>query len=140
MNDIYMEEAIKEALKANQKNEIPVGAVIVDRDGNIIGRGHNNKEETNLIISHAEVNAIIDANKKINNWRLNDCDIYVTLEPCEMCKKIIKESRIKKIYYSSNNFGNQIIINPKITKITNNELINKTDKIINDAFIKIRNK
>ena len=140
MNNKYMQEAIKEALKADQKNEIPVGAVIVDKNGNVIGRGYNNRKETNLTISHAEINAITDANKNIGNWRLIDCDIYVTLEPCEMCKKIIKESRINNIYYSSNNFGNQKINNPKIIKISNKEIISKTDKIINDAFLKIRNK
>ena len=140
MNDYYMNEAIKEALKADNINEIPVGAVIVNKDGKIIGKGHNNREQNKLSISHAEVNAIIDANKKMNNWRLSDCVMYVTLEPCEMCKCIIKESRIKKVYYSSDNFKNGNSINTKYLKVNDHIINDKTNSIINDSFKKIRNK
>jgi tRNA(adenine34) deaminase len=140
MNDYYMNEAIKEALKADNINEIPVGAVIVNKDGKIIGKGHNNREQNKLSISHAEVNAIIDANKKMNNWRLSDCVMYVTLEPCEMCKCIIKESRIKEVYYSSDNFKNSNSINTKYLKLNDQILNDKTNNIINDSFKKIRNK
>jgi len=93
----FMKEALKEAEKAYQKEEIPVGAVII-KEGKIIARGHNLKEMRQRVTSHAELNAIEKANKKLNNWRLSDCEMYVTLEPCPMCVGAIIQSRIKKIY------------------------------------------
>ncbi|MCR5308158.1 MAG: nucleoside deaminase [bacterium] len=94
-----MEEAYKEALLAFSKNEIPVGCVIV-KDNKIIGRGHNLKETSKLVYSHAEINAIADASKNLNNWRLNDCSLYVTLEPCAMCMGAIMQSQISNVYFS----------------------------------------
>lgn len=92
-----MKEALKEAQKAYDKLEIPVGAVIV-KNGRIISRAHNLKETKQTATAHAEILAIQKANKKLNNWRLVDCDIYVTLEPCDMCMGAILSSRIKNIY------------------------------------------
>ena len=92
-----MKEAIKEAKKAYEKLEIPVGAVIV-KNGKIIARAHNLKETKKTVTAHAEILAIGKANKKLKNWRLLDCDIYVTLEPCQMCMGAIISSRIKNIY------------------------------------------
>lgn len=92
-----MKEAIKEAKKAYQKLEIPVGAVIV-KDGKIISRGHNLKETKADTTKHAEIIAIQKASKKLNAWRLIDCEMYVTLEPCAMCAGAIINSRIKKLY------------------------------------------
>lgn len=92
-----MKEALKEAQKAYDKLEIPVGAVIV-KNGKIISRAHNLKETKQTATAHAEILAIQKANKKLNNWRLVDCDIYVTLEPCDMCMGAILSSRIKNIY------------------------------------------
>ena len=99
MNDKekFMNEALKEAKKAYEKEEIPVGAVIV-KDGKIIARGHNLKESKNKTTSHAEINAIEKANKKLNAWRLEDCEMYITLEPCMMCMGAIINARVKKIY------------------------------------------
>jgi len=93
----FMMEALKEAKKAYNKEEIPVGAVIV-RDGKIIARGHNLKETDNRATHHAEIMAINKASRRINNWRLIDCEMYVTLEPCTMCMGAIVASRIKKAY------------------------------------------
>ncbi len=93
----FMKEALKEAKKAYDKEEIPVGAVIV-KDGKIIGRGYNIKEEKKDTTKHAEIIAIQKASKKIGAWRLNDCEMYVTLEPCAMCAGALIQSRIKKIY------------------------------------------
>ena len=138
-DDYYMELAIKEAYKSKQLNEIPVGAIIVDRDGKIISKAHNNKENTNISIAHAEINAIIKANKKNKNWRLNNCIMYVTLEPCEMCKRVIEESRIQKVVYSSKNY-NYKEFQCCYVKISNQKIINDTDNIINDSFRNIRNK
>jgi len=93
----YMKEAIKEAKKAYMKDEIPVGAVIV-KDNKIISRGYNLKEEKKNTIKHAEIIAIEKASKKLCSWRLVDCEMYITLEPCAMCAGAIINSRIKKIY------------------------------------------
>lgn len=97
MEKKFMEEALKEAKKAYTKQEIPVGAVIVKK-GKIIARAHNLKETKQTAIAHAEILAIQKANKKLKNWRLTDCDMYVTLEPCDMCMGAIISSRIKNIY------------------------------------------
>ena len=93
----YMQEALKEAKKAYNKKEIPVGAVIV-KDNKIIARAHNVKEEKNDTTKHAEIIAIQKASKKLNSWRLVDCEMYVTLEPCSMCAGALINSRIKKVY------------------------------------------
>ena len=93
----FMKEALKEAKKAYQKEEIPVGAIIV-KNGKIIARGHNLKETKVDTIKHAEIIAIEKAEKKLNSWRLEDCHMYVTLEPCSMCAGAIINSRIKKVY------------------------------------------
>ena len=93
----FMKEALKEAKKAYEKEEIPVGAVIV-KDNKIIARAYNQKEEKRDTTKHAEIIAIQKASKKIDAWRLQDCEMYVTLEPCSMCTGAIIQARIKKIY------------------------------------------
>ena len=97
----YMQIAIDEALKTEK--DIPVGAIIV-KDGKIIARAHNTKEIDNDITSHAEILAIRQASKHLKNWRLSDCDMYVTLEPCPMCGWAIMQSRIKNLYFGSYDF------------------------------------
>ena len=95
--EYFMNEALKEAKKAYDKLEVPVGVVIV-KDNKIIARAYNQKEMKNSPIKHAEIIAIEKACKKLSNWRLNDCEMYVTLEPCPMCAGAIVNSRIKKVY------------------------------------------
>ena len=95
--EYFMKEALKEAKKAYDKLEVPVGVVIV-KDNKIIARAYNQKEMKNSPIKHAEIIAIEKACKKLNNWRLNDCEMYVTLEPCPMCAGAIINSRINKVY------------------------------------------
>lgn len=97
MEEKYMKEAIKEAKKAYDKLEVPVGCVIV-KDGKIISRAHNLKETKKDTTNHAEIRAIQKASKKLNSWRLINCEMYITLEPCPMCAGAIINSRIKKIY------------------------------------------
>lgn len=92
-----MKEALKEAKKAYEKEEVPVGAVIV-KDGKIIARAHNLKETKQKATAHAEILAIEKASKKTGSWRLIDCDMYVTLEPCTMCMGAIISSRINNLY------------------------------------------
>ena len=97
MEEKFMREALKEAEKALKKEEVPVGAVIV-KDGKIIARAHNTKESKKDSTCHAEILAIQKACKKLGAWRLLDCEMYVTLEPCSMCAGALINSRIKKLY------------------------------------------
>ena len=97
----FMKEALKEAKKAYDKLEIPVGAVIV-KDGKIIARAHNQKETKFDTTKHAEILVIQKASKKLKSWRLIGCDMYVTLEPCSMCAGAIINSRIRKVYIGTN--------------------------------------
>ncbi len=93
----FMKEAIKQAQIAYAKEEIPVGAVIV-KNGKIIARAYNKKVETNDSTKHAEIIAIQKASKKLGAWRLTDCEMYVTLEPCSMCAGALIQARLKKVY------------------------------------------
>lgn len=98
--EYYMRLALKEAQKARDIDEVPVGAVIV-KDGKVIARAHNLKEKRMLANAHAEMIAIEKASKKLNNYYLNDCDLYVTLEPCMMCTGNIILSRVRTLYYGT---------------------------------------
>jgi tRNA(adenine34) deaminase len=93
----FMKEALKEARKAYEKDETPIGAVIV-RDGRIIARAHNEKELKNDSTMHAEMTAIRKAGRRLGSWRLNGCDMYVTLEPCAMCAGALIQSRIRRLF------------------------------------------
>ena len=96
----FMKEAIKEAKKALLIDEVPIGCVIV-KDNKIIARGHNVREIKNSPIGHAEIEAINKASRKLKSWRLEGCDIYITLEPCIMCSGAIIQSRIENIYFGA---------------------------------------
>lgn len=98
----FMKMALEEATKAKGKGEIPVGAVIV-KNGEVLAKAHNLKETLKLPTAHAEILAIEEACKKINNWRLTGCEMYVTLEPCAMCASAISQSRISKVYIGTFN-------------------------------------
>lgn len=97
MEEKFMKEALKEAKKAFTEDEIPVGAVIV-KNGKVIARAHNMKENKKDALCHAEILAIKKACKKLDSWRLIDCEMYVTLEPCSMCAGALINSRMKKVY------------------------------------------
>lgn len=130
MNIKYMNMALKQAQKACSIGEVPVGAVIV-KDGCVISRAYNTKEKCNSSINHAEILAIIKASKKLKNWRLNDCEMYVTLEPCPMCASAIRQSRIKRVYAAlKNSDDNNYDI---ISKIFNSESINPSVEFYNDV-------
>ena len=102
MNEKYMKLALKEANKAYLKKETPIGAVIVYQD-KVIARAHNLRETKQNTLAHAEALVIDKACKKLGSWRLEDCDLYVTLEPCVMCSGAIIQSRIKNVYYGAKN-------------------------------------
>lgn len=97
MEEKFMKEALKEAKKAYNKLEVPVGVVIV-KDGQIIARAHNLKESKKDTTNHAEILAIQKASKKLDSWRLLDCEMYVTLEPCTMCAGALIQARVGKLY------------------------------------------
>ncbi len=99
----FMQEALKEANKAYKLKEVPVGAIIV-KDGEIIGRGYNKKEILKNPLSHAELIAIDQACKNLNSWRLTNCSLYVTLEPCAMCAGAILQSRIDNVFIATKDF------------------------------------
>jgi tRNA(adenine34) deaminase len=97
----FMDEALKEAETAFQLDEVPVGAVIVDKDGIIISTAHNIKESSHDPCGHAEILAIQKAAKSLSSWRLNEASIFVTLEPCPMCLSAISQARISKLFFGA---------------------------------------
>ena len=145
----FMLEALKQAKKAYNKEEIPVGAIIV-RDGKIIARAYNRKEEKKDTTQHAEIIAIKKASKKLNAWRLQDCEMYVTLEPCAMCAGALIQARIKKVYIGTMdkktvacgsvlNLLGDYTFNHKV-EIETGIVQEKCEKILKDFFKNLRNK
>lgn len=96
IDEKYMKAAIRQAKKAMELGEVPIGCVIV-YDGKIIGRGYNRRNTDKNTLAHAEISAIKKASKKMGDWRLEDCTLYVTLEPCQMCAGAIVQARISKV-------------------------------------------
>lgn len=101
-NEKYMKEALKQAKKAYALGEVPIGCVIV-HGGKIIGRGYNRRNTDKNTLAHAEITAINRASKKLGDWRLEDCTLYVTLEPCQMCSGAIVQARIPEVVMGSMN-------------------------------------
>lgn len=134
----YMKEAMKQAKKAYQRGEIPVGAVIV-KDSKIIARGYNKKEGSKDVTNHAEIIAIKKACCKLNDWRLNDCELYVTLEPCLMCMGAVLESRISKLVYGAKNEKtNYASMDIDSLEILGGVLESENSKLIKEFFQKRR--
>lgn len=98
----FMKKAIKQAKKAAGINEVPIGCVIV-KDGEVVAKGYNRRNTDHSTLSHAEITAIRRASKKLKDWRLEDCTLYVTLEPCQMCAGAIVQARIKRVVVGSMN-------------------------------------
>ncbi len=150
MNKKFMDLAFFYAEKAYNYGEVPIGCVIV-KNNEVISYGFNLKESTNLSINHAEIIAIKNAEKKLHNWRLDDCDLYVTLDPCPMCASAIKQSRIKNVFSALQNsddenfeiinsiFQKNDKINPKVNFYSNIS-VDQSKKILNSFFKKQRNK
>tara|TARA_Y100000768_G_scaffold372929_1_gene341074 strand:- start:835 stop:1290 length:456 start_codon:yes stop_codon:yes gene_type:complete len=99
-NSIFMQESLNLANIAFKNDEVPVGAVVV-LNNKIIGKGHNQVRKRNSVTSHAEINAINDASNTLGNYRLNECQIYVSLEPCHMCAKAIIDARIHSLFFGA---------------------------------------
>ena len=145
----FMKEAIKQAKKAYDKEEIPVGAVIV-KDGKIIARGYNKKEEKKDTTQHAEIIAIQKASRKIGAWRLHDCEMYVTLEPCAMCTGALIQARLKRVYIGTMdpktgacgsvlNLLEDYKFNHKV-EVETNIMQKECEKILKDFFKYLRSK
>ncbi len=142
----YMKKALKEAKKAMSKGEVPVGAVVVC-DGKIIGKGYNLREKTYKTTAHAEIIAIEQANKKRKTWKLDNCTIYVTIEPCPMCAGAIIQSRMKQVVYGASEA--KAGSHHSVTNLFDQNFIHKVDvlpgvmekeceQIIKNFFKKIR--
>ncbi|MGT2887972.1 tRNA adenosine(34) deaminase TadA [Streptococcus didelphis] len=141
--EYFMRQALKEAEKSLVKNEIPIGCVIV-KDGQIIGRGHNAREELNQAIMHAEIMAINQANACVANWRLLDCTLFVTIEPCLMCSGAIGLARIPSLVFGASNekFGGVVSLYQVLTderlnhrvKLEGGILAEDCAKIMQDFF------
>jgi len=144
----YMEKAILEAKKAKKKSEVPIGAIIV-KDNKILSKAHNLRETKQNSLYHAEIIAIYRACKKTKNFRLEDCEMYVTLEPCLMCAGAIIQSRIKKIYIGTadEKYG-AVFSKLKAFNLASNHKVNyekgileqESKKIIKEFFKEIRRK
>lgn len=144
----YMDMAIEEARKAFEEDEVPVGCVIV-KNNQILALTHNRKEQMNSATKHAEILAIEEASSKLNNWRLDGCDVYITLEPCPMCASALKQARVSHIFcgLSNSDFRNYEIVlkilesdkNNASVPIINDLAVEKVDKIMKDFFRNRRN-
>lgn len=137
----YINKIIELAKEAYNNNDIPVGAIVV-KNNIIIGSGFNKRNMKNSVIGHAEIEAIEEACNYIGDWRLDDCDIYVTLLPCMMCTGAIVESRIRKVYYLCDRtnvcFKNSEYLN--LVKIDNNKKCEEYLKLLQLFFENRRNK
>ena len=145
----FMKMALSLAREAAMQGEVPVGCVIVDGEGRIVGEGRNRREEKQSALSHAEVEAIEMACRTKNNWRLDDCSLYVSLEPCPMCAGAIINARIGKLYYGAKdpvtgscgsvinlfmeNYGHE-------PEIRGGILEEESRGILNDFFAKLRSR
>ncbi len=144
----YMDMAIEEAKKAFEEDEVPIGCVIV-KNNQILALTHNRKEQMNSATKHAEILAIEEASSKLNNWRLDGCDVYITLEPCPMCASALKQARVSHIFcgLSNSDFRNYEIVlkilesdkNNASVPIINDLAVEKVDKIMKDFFRNRRN-
>ncbi len=145
MKNKFMNSALKCAKKALEEGEVPIGAVVV-LDGKVISRGHNRRTGRQIATAHAEIEAIEKACKKLKSWRIPDCELYVTLEPCPMCMGAALNARIKKIYFGAyedkgrsltERIANANLLNHKI-EVQGGVMENKCKKILTDFFSQMR--
>ena len=148
-NEKYMDLAFTKAKEAFDKNEVPIGCVVV-KNNKLLASNFNTKEIDNNVLSHAEIKCIIEASSNLNNWRLIDCDVYVTLDPCPMCASALKQARVRNVYSALENMdeNNSFIIKQIFNADKNNSSINfysnldvdKSKLILKNFFEKQRNK
>lgn len=131
MDEYYIQQTLKLAKKAYKKNEVPVGAIIV-KDNKILSTAFNKKNRSNRVIDHAEILAITKANRKLHDWRLNGCTMYVSLKPCDMCMGAIKEARIDKVVYAAET--NNVMKNVECIQIDDKKLSIEASKTLKNFF------
>ncbi len=140
MKDEFLNILMNNMNKSLESEDVPVGTIIV-KDGVIIASGYNTREKYQNVLGHAEINAIINAQKKLNNWNLSGCLLYVTLAPCSMCLEVIKQCRIESVYYllekpkSKKEFSKT-----KIIKLNKKKYEDKSSEILKNFFKKMREK
>lgn len=131
---------MENANKSLENNDVPVGAVVV-KDGKMLAIGYNTREKNQNVLGHAEINALLEAQKVLNNWNLSGCDLYVTLAPCLMCLEIIKQSRIDNVYYLLDKpASKKEFYKTKLQKINEVNYENKYAEILSNFFKKLREK
>lgn len=143
----YMHEALKLAKRAGELGEIPIGALVVAPTGEIIGRGYNRVEKGQCQVEHAEMRAIKQATRHLANWRLTGCTLYVTLEPCAMCKGLIDLSRFERLVYGADSplFGYRLdkegagaLYNKHVQGVTSGVLADEAAQLLRVFFSKKR--
>ena len=136
----YFEYILKLADNSLVTDDIPVGAIIV-KNNEIIGEGWNTREKDNFILGHAEINAIKMASNYLNSWNLSDCELYVTLKPCSMCLEVIKQSRIKNVYYLLEKPSNKREFSKTLVNCINIDPLRiNYERKLSDFFKKLREK
>lgn len=135
----YIQLLYKLARKAARNGDVPVSAIILKND-KIIATGYNNRQKKSVVLGHAEVNAIIKAERKLGDFRLNDCILLTTLKPCKMCQSIIEASRIKEIYYILDQKGVESYQKANFKQLNHkdNVFIDKYQLLFDDFFRKLR--
>lgn len=126
MNESYQQILYKLAMKAYKKGDIPVAAILV-KDNKIVAKAYNKRFKNNSLLGHAEIICILKGTKKLKSWRLTDCDLYVTLEPCAMCREVIKEARVENVYYLCD----------KTKKVVNKTHFIKLNSSTNDLYSRL---
>lgn len=129
----HFKKLIELSEQANQNDEVPVSCMILNEQNEVIGVGINSRQQDHSVIGHAEINAILQAEKNIQDWRLDSCYMLVSLKPCVMCQYIIKESRLNKVYYLLDRDKTEEIIDT-LEQIPSNEYTEKYNKILCDFF------
>lgn len=140
MEEKYFSILLKLAKKAVKKDEVPVSALIV-KEGKIIAKAYNKRNKSKFVLNHAEMLVIKKASGKLKDWRLNECDIYVTLKPCSICEAAIKQARIRNVYYLLEKLEDKKEYNKtKFTKANKSMCTDEYNKILKDFFTKKRDK
>lgn len=128
----HLKKLIELSEKANKNDEVPVSCIILNKNNEIIGTGINSRQKDCSVIGHAEINAILQAEKNIHDWRLDGCTMLVSLKPCVMCQYIIKECRLNEVYYLLDRDKTEEIIG--LEQIPNSEYTNKYNEILCSFF------
>ena len=137
--DYYWKEVIKLAQKAAKKGEVPVGAILVGDNLKIIARNYNKREKKHDILGHAEILCIKKANKCMRTWKLDNLDLYVSLKPCKMCEEVIRQSRIRNVYYLLDKEKNKVeYYKTNIQKFDSQEYAKEYQMILTNFFKKMR--